>query len=85
MSEKHPECPLYNHANCREIHNPKLCAYSAQLGHQFRDYSAGHSILTRPPDQGKLSQLNRSEATIDFQYSLPLLSINQYKDPVTVN
>jgi hypothetical protein len=26
MSEKHPECPLYNHANCREIHNPKLCA-----------------------------------------------------------
>ena len=26
MSEKHPECPLFNHNNCREIHNPKLCA-----------------------------------------------------------
>ena len=26
MSEKHTECPLYNHSNCREIHNPKLCA-----------------------------------------------------------
>ena len=26
MSEKHPECPLYNHTNCREVHNPKLCA-----------------------------------------------------------
>ncbi|MFC1817176.1 hypothetical protein ACFL0M_14865, partial [Thermodesulfobacteriota bacterium] len=59
--------------------------YSAQLGHQFRDYSAGHSALTQPPDPGKLSQLNRSEATIDFQYSLPLLSINLYKDNVTIN
>ena len=26
MSKKHPECPLYKHDNCREIHNPKLCA-----------------------------------------------------------
>ena len=26
MSERHPECPLYSHDNCREIHNPKLCA-----------------------------------------------------------
>jgi hypothetical protein len=26
MSVKHPECPLYNHDNCRELDNPKLCA-----------------------------------------------------------
>ena len=26
MSKKHPECPMYNHDNCREIHSPKLCA-----------------------------------------------------------
>lgn len=26
MSKKYPECPLANHANCRELHNPKLCA-----------------------------------------------------------
>jgi len=26
MSKQHPECPLYNHDNCREFHNPKLCA-----------------------------------------------------------
>jgi hypothetical protein len=26
MSKQHPECPLYNHNNCREFHNPKLCA-----------------------------------------------------------
>jgi hypothetical protein len=26
MSKKYPECPLYNHSNCRELHNPKLCA-----------------------------------------------------------
>jgi hypothetical protein len=27
MSEKHPECPLYNPANCKEYYNPKLCAF----------------------------------------------------------
>lgn len=28
MSEKHPECPLYNPLNCKEYYNPKLCAFS---------------------------------------------------------
>ncbi len=27
MSEKHPECPLYNPLNCKEYYNPKLCAF----------------------------------------------------------
>ena len=27
MSEKNPECPLYNPLNCKEYHNPKLCAF----------------------------------------------------------
>lgn len=27
MSKKHPECPLYNPLNCKEYHNPKLCAF----------------------------------------------------------
>jgi len=26
MSKQYPECPLYNHANCREIDNRKVCA-----------------------------------------------------------
>ena len=26
MSKQFPECPLFNHHNCRELHNPKLCA-----------------------------------------------------------
>ena len=26
MSKQYPECQLYNHATCRELHNPKLCA-----------------------------------------------------------
>jgi len=26
MSKKYPECPLYNHDNCKELYNPKLCA-----------------------------------------------------------
>ena len=28
MSEKHPECPLYNPFNCKEYYNPKLCAFA---------------------------------------------------------
>lgn len=27
MSDKHPECPLYNPSNCKEYYNPKLCAF----------------------------------------------------------
>lgn len=26
MSKQYQECPLYNHATCKELHNPKLCA-----------------------------------------------------------
>jgi hypothetical protein len=26
MSKKYPECPLYNHNNCKDLHIPKLCA-----------------------------------------------------------
>jgi hypothetical protein len=28
MSDKNPECPLYNPMNCKEYYNPKLCAFS---------------------------------------------------------
>ena len=27
MSEKNPECPLYNPLNCKEYYNPRLCAF----------------------------------------------------------
>ena len=26
MSNHHPECPLYNHENCKELRNQKVCA-----------------------------------------------------------
>jgi hypothetical protein len=26
MSKQYPECPLYNHNNCRELDNKKVCA-----------------------------------------------------------
>jgi len=26
MSKLFPECPLANHANCRDLYNPNLCA-----------------------------------------------------------
>ncbi len=30
MSEKNPECPLYNPLNCKEYYNPKLCAFARE-------------------------------------------------------
>lgn len=27
MSEKNPECPLYNPMNCKEYYNPQVCAF----------------------------------------------------------
>lgn len=26
MSKQYPECPLYNHVTCKDLHNPRLCA-----------------------------------------------------------
>ncbi len=26
MSKQYTECPLVNHSNCKDLHNPKLCA-----------------------------------------------------------
>jgi hypothetical protein len=26
MSKQYPECPLFNHATCKELHNRKVCA-----------------------------------------------------------
>ena len=26
MSKQQPECPLYNHNNCKDLHIPKVCA-----------------------------------------------------------
>jgi hypothetical protein len=27
MSEKNPECPLYNPTNCKEYYSPNICAF----------------------------------------------------------
>jgi len=26
MSKQYPECPLYNHVTCKDLHNPRVCA-----------------------------------------------------------
>ena len=42
MSKQYPECPLYNHANCREIDNRKVCAIVREdkiIEYYFRDTS----------------------------------------------
>jgi len=26
MSKQYPECPLFNHETCKELHNRKVCA-----------------------------------------------------------
>jgi len=54
MSKKYPECPLYNHDNCKQLQNPKVCAIMRNDNSCLRDGpknrkktngSMGHSIL----------------------------------------
>ena len=53
MSKKYPECPLYNHNNCKQLQNPKVCAIMRNDNSCLRDRpknrkkangSMGHSI-----------------------------------------
>jgi hypothetical protein len=38
MSKQYSECPLYNHANCREIDNRKICAIVREDKNVLRSY-----------------------------------------------
>lgn len=50
MSKQYPECPLYNHSTCRELHNPKLCAIIRQdhtcLKKQHKPFRKHHTPFT---------------------------------------
>jgi hypothetical protein len=37
MSKKYPECPLYNHNNCKQLHNPEICAIIRNDNRCLRD------------------------------------------------
>jgi hypothetical protein len=37
MSKKYPECPLYNHDNCKQFHNPKVCAVTRDDNNCLRE------------------------------------------------
>ncbi len=53
MSKQYPERPLYNHNNCKQLHNPKVCAIIRNDNICLRDHqksrkktneSIGHRI-----------------------------------------
>ena len=53
MSKKFPECPLYEHDNCKHAYNPKVCAIIRNDNSCRRDHpksrkntngSIGHSV-----------------------------------------
>jgi hypothetical protein len=37
MSKQYPECPLYNHDNCKQFHNPKVCAVTRDDNNCLRE------------------------------------------------
>ncbi len=39
MSKQYPECPLYNHDNCKQLHNPKVCAIIRNDNSCLRDHA----------------------------------------------
>jgi hypothetical protein len=46
MSDKYPECPLYNPLNCKEYHNPKLCALARPDQHCLKKQKPRQSNKT---------------------------------------
>ncbi len=36
MSKQYPECPLYNHVTCKDLHNPRVCALIREDKHCFK-------------------------------------------------
>jgi hypothetical protein len=53
MSDKNPECPLYNPLNCKEFHNPKLCAFVRK----------DHACLKKKKPGSKASAQGRTAAS----------------------
>jgi len=49
MSKQYPECPLYNHATCKELHNPNLCAI-------VRDDKTCYKKLQKPKNKNNKIQ-----------------------------
>jgi hypothetical protein len=49
MSKQHPECPLYNHATCKELHNPKLCAIIRDDKTCFKKQQKGKKEMADTP------------------------------------
>ena len=37
MSKKYPECPHYDHNNCKHLYSPKVCAFSRDDNHCLRE------------------------------------------------
>lgn len=51
MSKQHPECPLYNHATCKELHNPKLCAIIREDKTCFKKQQKTKKEMVDAPNQ----------------------------------
>ena len=43
MSKRYPECPLYNHDNCKDLHIPKVCAILREDKTCLRKYRKGRN------------------------------------------
>ncbi len=46
MSKRYPECPLYNHDNCRDLHIPKVCAIIREDKTCLRNNSKSKKVAT---------------------------------------
>ena len=47
MSKRYPECPLYNHDNCKDLHIPKVCAIIREDKICLRKYRKGRKTAEK--------------------------------------
>ena len=66
----HPECPLYNHNNCKELHNPKVCSVLRQLDEKGFSYDQENGLanldkLSESHEQALMTTLSKFKDLVE--------------------
>ena len=49
MSKQYPECPMYSHNNCKELHNPNSVLLYVKIKNVLRNYISRQRKLKNNP------------------------------------
>jgi len=62
MSKQYSECPLFNHENCKELHNRKVCAIVRKDHVCLRNIPKGGKKTRKGKDTKKAAERDKTTA-----------------------